>query len=84
MRQGDRKYKDYNWIITNPDIFAGKFIIKNTRLSVAFLLGCLSENMTADEVEDTYGPFPKECLPEVLKLASELADKNMDDPNVAA
>ena len=67
-------YKNYQWIISNPNIFAGKPIIKDTRFSVSFILGCLSEGMDANEINKTYGIFPKECIPEVLKFAAHLAN----------
>ena len=79
IRPGDKVYKNYEWIVTSPDISSGRFIIKNTRFTVSFLLGCLAENMTADEIEEVYGSYPKECLPEVLRLASEITDKILDD-----
>jgi hypothetical protein len=40
--------------------------------------------MSVDEIEKTYGPFPKDCIFEVLKFASELADKDSGTGNVAA
>jgi len=36
--------------------------------------------MTVDEIEESYGPFPREALPEVMKAASEVLDR----PHVAA
>jgi hypothetical protein len=30
--------------------------------------------MSADEIEQTYGPFPREAIPEIMKVASELLD----------
>ena len=51
-----------------------------TRFSVAFILSCLAEAMTIDEIEETYGWFPKEALPEVMRAAAEI----LDTPNVAA
>ena len=83
-REHDQAYKGYQWIVSNPGIFAGKPIVKGTRFSVSFILDCLSQDMDAEEIEKTYGTFPKECIPEVLKFASELADRKVDDSNVAA
>jgi hypothetical protein len=36
--------------------------------------------MTVEEIEDSYGPFPREAIPEILKASSEL----LDSPHVAA
>jgi len=82
--RNDQSYKGYHWIVTNPEIFAGKPIIRGTRFSVAFLLGCLAEGMTADEVQKTYGTFPKESISEILHFAEKLADHPIDPGNVAA
>jgi len=50
------------------------------RLSASLILACLAEGMSAEEIEESYGPFPHEAIPEVLKAASEL----LDTPHVAA
>ena len=73
-------YKDYRWIILDPNLLGGKPAIRGTRFSVSFLLECLAEGMTAAEIESTYGPFPYEAIPEILRAASEA----LDTPNVAA
>lgn len=67
-------YKHYCWIVSDPDLLGGKLAVRGTRLSVSFLLACLAEGMTADEIHKTYGPFPAEAIPEVLKLAADQLD----------
>jgi len=67
-------YREYRWIVHDPDLLGGKLAVRDTRLSVSFLLGCLAEGMTLDEIAETYGPFPREALPEIMKLAAELLD----------
>jgi len=47
---------------------------RKARLSVSFLLSCLAEGMTVEEIQETYAPFPGEAIPEVMKVASELLD----------
>ncbi len=64
-------YKDYRWIVADPDLLGGKPTIRGTRLSVEFILGCLAERMSTDEIADTYAPFPEEALPEVFRLACD-------------
>jgi len=64
----------YRWIVRDPDLLGGRPVIRGTRLSVSFLLGCLAEGMTAAEIESTYGPFPHEALPEILRAAAEAVE----------
>lgn len=56
-------------------MLGGKLAIRGTRLAVSLILEYLSEGMSLEEINDSFGSaFPKEALPEVLKFASELAD----------
>jgi len=48
--------------------------VRGTRLSVSFVLACLGEGMSAEEIAQTYGPFPPEAIPEIMKVAAELLD----------
>ena len=75
-----KPYKDYRWIVTDPDLLGGKLAVRGTRFSVSFLIACWAEGMSLDEIEDTYGKLPHEAMQEVLKVASELSDL----PGVAA
>ena len=70
----------FRWIASNPGKFGGKPVIKGTRFTVSFILGCLAEGMTHEEIVRDYSDFPKESLEEVLRFASQVTDK----PNVAA
>lgn len=70
----------FNWIAQNPDKFGAKPIIKGTRFTVSFILGCLAEGMTYEEIVHDYSTFPRESIEEVLRFASQVTDK----PNVAA
>lgn len=70
----------FNWIARNQDKFGCKPIIKGTRFTVSFILGCLSEGMTYEEIVHDYSEFPRESIEEVLRFASQVTDK----PNVAA
>ena len=74
------KLANYHWIISNSDIFGGKPVVKGTRLSVSFILACLSQGMSPEEIDKTYSPFPHEAIPEIMRLSSEL----LDQPDVAA
>lgn len=68
-------YKDYRWIVADPQLLGGKLAIRGTRLSVALILECLASGMSLDDVDAAFDhAFPHEALPEVLKVASELTD----------
>jgi uncharacterized protein (DUF433 family) len=41
---------------------------------VSFVLACLAEGMSPEEIAQTYAPFPKEAIREILKIACELVD----------
>ena len=68
-------YKDYRWIVADPQLLGGKLAIRGTRLSVALILESLANGMSLDEIDSAFDhSFPREALPEVLKVASELTD----------
>ena len=70
-----KTYKTYRWIVKDPELLGGKLAIRGTRLSVALILECLANDMDMVEIDAAFGgAFPHEALPEVLKVASELAD----------
>jgi uncharacterized protein (DUF433 family) len=68
-------YKDYRWIVADPQLLGGKLAVRGTRLSVSQILECLASGMSPDDIDEAFdGAFPQEALPEVLKVASELTD----------
>ena len=68
-------YKDYQWIVADPLLLGGKLAVRGTRLAVSLILECLADGMSLEEINDAFdSAFPREALPEVLKVASELAD----------
>ena len=70
-----RSFRDYEWIVADPDLLGGKLAIKGTRLSVALILECLANGMSVEDIDDAFhGAFPHQALPEVLRVASEFAD----------
>ena len=69
-----RPFKTYRWIIADPALLGGKLAVRGTRFSVSFILACLAEGMTVEEIEETYGVFPREALPEIMRVASEILD----------
>ena len=69
-----KAFKDYVWIVADPDLLGGKLAARGTRFSLGFILSCLAEGLTVDEIEETYGSFPREALPEIMRVASEMVD----------
>ncbi len=70
-----RPYKDYKWIVADPQLLGGKLAIRGTRLSVSLILECLADGMTLDDIDEAFDrAFPHEALPEVLKVAAELTN----------
>ena len=69
-----RPYRNYRWIVADPKMLGGKPAIRGTRFAVSFVLSCLAEGMRIEEIEETYGTFPHEAIPEIMKAASELMD----------
>ncbi len=75
-----KPYRNYSWIVADPDLLGGQLAVRGTRFSVSFILSCLAEGMSPDEIDSTYGSFPHEAIPEMLRVASE----QLGVPNVAA
>ena len=70
-----RRYKDYDWIVADPELLGGKLAIGGTRLSVALILECLANGMSLNDIDEAFhGAFPHAALSEVLKVASEFAE----------
>ena len=66
-----KPFKGYQWIVRHPTLLGGQPTIKDTRISVAQVLECLSIGMTGQEIADDYPGFPAESIQEVLKFAAE-------------
>jgi uncharacterized protein (DUF433 family) len=76
-----KPYKNYRWIIADPEWLGGKPAIRGTRLSVALILESLSAGMNLQDINEAFGGgVPAEAVPEALAVGAELADK----PCVAA
>lgn len=74
----DKPIAGYSYLVTNPDRLAGKLTIRGTRFSVSFILACLAEGMSYEDITRDYSEFPREALAEVLRFAAA------DRPDVAA
>ncbi|MGB8779806.1 MAG: DUF433 domain-containing protein [Candidatus Bathyarchaeia archaeon] len=59
-------------ITLNPNVLAGKPIIKGTRISVEFILDLLANGWTAKTILENYPQLKKEDITAVLKYATEI------------
>jgi len=59
-------------ITFNPNILAGKPIIKGTRIAVEFVLDLLANGWTTENILKNYPQLKKEDITAVLKYATEL------------
>lgn len=76
-----KPYKNFRWIVADPDLLGGKPTVRGTRLSVSLILECLSAGMPLDEINESFASdISPEILAEVLSVGAQLADK----PCVAA
>ena len=51
-------YKDYQWIVADPQLLGGKLAIRGTRLSVALILESLANGMSLDEIDSARSFLP--------------------------
>ena len=59
--------------MADPRLLGRALAVRGTRLSVALILECLANNMTFEDINESFDrSLPREALPEVLKVASEL------------
>jgi uncharacterized protein (DUF433 family) len=56
-----------NWIVSDTDHLGGKPRVRNTRISVAFLLECLANGMTVEEIVDAYPTLAEDAVRGVLR-----------------
>jgi uncharacterized protein (DUF433 family) len=66
-----KTYKNYCWIVADPDLLGGKPAIRGTRLSVALILECFSAGMDLADINEAFGgAVPAEAIPEALSVAA--------------
>ena len=58
-------------IVSDPEILAGKPVLRGTRLAVDFLLGLLAAGWTEIQIRENYPQVSPEALRAVLALAAE-------------
>ncbi len=59
-------------IILNPDVLAGKPVVKGTRLSVEFIVDLLAQGWSESEIVRNYPGLEPEDIRACLSYASEL------------
>jgi uncharacterized protein (DUF433 family) len=72
----DTSVPGYRFLVTNPDRLGGKPTIRGTRFSVSFILACLAEGMSDDDIVREYSEFPREGVAEALRFAAEITDRH--------
>lgn len=66
-----------SWIVADPEHLGGVPRVRDTRISVAFILECLAANMSISEIVDAYPSLTEEAVRGVL---AELAEKQEAQP----
>ena len=72
----DKLIPGYRFLVTNPDRLGCKATISGTRFSVSFILACLAEGMSYEDIVRDYSEFPRESLQEVLRFAAQVTDRH--------
>jgi uncharacterized protein (DUF433 family) len=71
----DTPIPGFRYLVKNPERLAGKPTVKGTRFAVSFILSCLAEGMSHDDIVREYSDFPRDSIPEVLRFAAEVIDR---------
>ena len=64
-------------IIADPEILGGKPIVEDTRLSVAHILGLLSNDMSVDEIVEAYPILTREDVLNVIGYAANALENDI-------
>lgn len=67
-------------IIIDPEILAGKPIIKGTRISVEFILELLANGWTDETIMENYPQLKKEDIQAALRYATDILKEEMVYP----
>ena len=71
----DTPIPGFSYLVRNPDRLGGKLTIRGTRFSASFILACLADGMSYEDIVREYSAFPRESLAEVLRFAAEVTDR---------
>jgi uncharacterized protein (DUF433 family) len=67
----DTPIQGFRYLVTNPERLGGKPMIRGTRFSVPFILACLADGITHEDIVREYSDLPCESLAEALRFAAE-------------
>jgi uncharacterized protein (DUF433 family) len=70
-------------IILDPDVLAGKPVVRGTRLSVEFVIGLLADRWTETEILDAYPGLDAEDIRACLAYARDLLTSERAYPTAA-
>jgi uncharacterized protein (DUF433 family) len=59
-------------IVVDPAVLAGKPVVRNTRLSVDFVIGLLGQGWTEADILRNYPGLTREAIAACLQYASEM------------
>lgn len=71
-------------IISDPEIMAGKPVVKGTRLTVQYILKLLANGATIEEIMEEYEGLTCEDIMACLLFASEILENTTFSPLEAA
>ncbi|MBL8895468.1 MAG: DUF433 domain-containing protein [Rhizobiales bacterium] len=74
---------DQSMIIVDPDILAGKPVIRGTRLSVEFVIGLMAEGWSEDQIIENYPGLTHEALIACLAYARDVLKLEKVYPSAA-
>ncbi|MDO9229702.1 MAG: DUF433 domain-containing protein [Syntrophales bacterium] len=66
------------WITVNPNICAGKPVIRGTRIMVMNILGMIAGGYSLDQVLQAYPELTRETVDAALHYAVTVIDKEKD------
>ena len=69
-----------NRIVLNPEILAGKPIIKGTRLSVQFIVGLLAHGETPQSIIEEYNYIDEKDIQACLLFVNDVLESNFFTP----
>ena len=72
----DTAIQGFRYLVTNPERLGGKPTIRGTRFSASFVLACLADGMSYEDIVREYSEFPRDGLAEALRFAAEVTDRS--------
>lgn len=72
----DTPIPGFSYLVRNPERLGGRPTIRGTRFSASFILACLADGMSYEDIVREYSAFPRESLTEVLRFAAEVTDRS--------